>query len=172
MALKWCLYIKNISIWSHCCSQTLKSAQFHTCTLDWDISMIDIIQSKMYSIKQFLSYTNHNIIFQKHCQAVIYAIKHNIEYSTAVSKVRHSSYLNFQKTFHSSPSQVRFQVLWKLRVSCQKGPTRHAYAWQIGPFWQDTLEVLLEINHVIVTLHCHISRTSLTCIHFNSSMDK
>ena len=25
-------------------------------------------------------------------------------------------------------------------VSCQKGPTRHAYAWQIGPFYQDTLE--------------------------------
>ena len=26
-------------------------------------------------------------------------------------------------------------------VSCQKGPIRHAYAWQIGPFWQDTLEL-------------------------------
>ena len=26
-------------------------------------------------------------------------------------------------------------------VSCQEGPTRHAYAWQIGPFWQDTLDV-------------------------------
>ena len=26
-------------------------------------------------------------------------------------------------------------------VFCQKGPTRHAYAWQIGPFWQDTLEI-------------------------------
>ena len=26
------------------------------------------------------------------------------------------------------------------RVSCQKGPTCHAYAWQIGPFWQDTLD--------------------------------
>ena len=26
-------------------------------------------------------------------------------------------------------------------VSCQKGPTRHAYAWQIGPFWQGTLEI-------------------------------
>ena len=26
-------------------------------------------------------------------------------------------------------------------VSCQKGPTRHACAWQIGPFWQDTLVV-------------------------------
>ena len=27
------------------------------------------------------------------------------------------------------------------RVSCQKNPTRHAYAWQIGPFWQDTLDL-------------------------------
>ena len=26
-------------------------------------------------------------------------------------------------------------------VSCQKGPTRHAYAWRRGPFWQDILEV-------------------------------
>ena len=26
-------------------------------------------------------------------------------------------------------------------VSCQKGPTRHAYALQIGPFWQDTLDI-------------------------------
>ena len=26
-------------------------------------------------------------------------------------------------------------------VSCQKGPTRHAYARQIGPFWQDTLDM-------------------------------
>ena len=34
------------------------------------------------------------------------------------------------------------------RASCQKGPTRHAYAWQIGPFWQDTLDLLpLQIHH-------------------------
>ena len=26
-------------------------------------------------------------------------------------------------------------------VSCQKGPTRRAYAWQIGPFCQDTLDM-------------------------------
>ena len=31
-------------------------------------------------------------------------------------------------------------------VSCQKGPTCHAYAWQIGPFWQDTHE-LVEVLH-------------------------
>ena len=29
-----------------------------------------------------------------------------------------------------------------LRVSCQEGPSRHAYKWQIGPFWQDTLDIL------------------------------
>ena len=27
-------------------------------------------------------------------------------------------------------------------VSCEKGPTRHAYAWQIGPFSQNTLDIL------------------------------
>ena len=26
-------------------------------------------------------------------------------------------------------------------VPCQKGPTRHAYAWQIGPFGQDTIDM-------------------------------
>ena len=31
-------------------------------------------------------------------------------------------------------------------VSCQKGPTHHAYAWQIGPFWQDTLD----LQHVVL----------------------
>ena len=31
-------------------------------------------------------------------------------------------------------------------LSCQKGPTRHAYAWQIGPFWQDTLELLAKFS--------------------------
>ena len=30
-------------------------------------------------------------------------------------------------------------------VSCQKGPTRHAYAWQIGHFWQDTLDIFLHM---------------------------
>ena len=34
------------------------------------------------------------------------------------------------------------------RVSCQKGPTRHAYAWQIGAFWQDTLDILSIQIHI------------------------
>ena len=37
--------------------------------------------------------------------------------------------------------------MYMSRVSCQKGPTRHAYAWQIGPFWQDTLDVCLTSSH-------------------------
>ena len=32
-------------------------------------------------------------------------------------------------------------------VSCQKGPTRHAYAWQIGLFWQDTLDKHIDISN-------------------------
>ena len=39
------------------------------------------------------------------------------------------------------PSRQTIRCIHILRVSCQKGPTRHAYAWQIGPFWQDTLDI-------------------------------
>ena len=40
-------------------------------------------------------------------------------------------------------------ALLNSRVSCQKGPTRQAYAWQIGPFWQDTLEMSGDLlNHI------------------------
>ena len=46
----------------------------------------------------------------------------------------------------ASHSYFRFDddndINYKSRVSCQKGPTRHAYAWQIRPFWQDNLEIL------------------------------
>ena len=36
-------------------------------------------------------------------------------------------------------------------VSCQKGPTRHAYAWQIGPFWKDTLDIFCTL---VMAMHC------------------
>ena len=35
-------------------------------------------------------------------------------------------------------------------VSCQKGPTSHAYAWQIGPFWQDTLDIACIVMSVAI----------------------
>ena len=34
-------------------------------------------------------------------------------------------------------------------VSCEKGPTRHAYACQIGPFWQDTIDMITNDKNVI-----------------------
>ena len=44
-------------------------------------------------------------------------------------------YMHFQKKVDD--------LMWISRVSCQKGPICHAYAWQIGPFWQDTLDMFL-----------------------------
>ena len=45
-------------------------------------------------------------------------------------------------------------------VSCQKGPTRHAYAWQIGPFCQDTLDLY---NHSYLSLRHVNSQSSNQC---------
>ena len=43
----------------------------------------------------------------------------------------------------------------KSMVSCQKGPTRHAYTWQIGPFWQDTLYLSLPLYNAELLLIIH-----------------
>ena len=39
------------------------------------------------------------------------------------------------------------------RVSCKKGPTHHAYAWQIGPYWQDTLDLCSTLQVLISHFH-------------------
>ena len=41
-----------------------------------------------------------------------------------------------------------FYKIWYIanhisRVSYQKGPTRHAYVWQIGHIWQDNLDICM-----------------------------
>ena len=36
---------------------------------------------------------------------------------------------------------IQLFVLYISRVSCQKHPTRHAYACQIEPFWLDNLDI-------------------------------
>ena len=54
-------------------------------------------------------------------------------------------------------------------VSCQKGPTRHAYAWQIGPFWQDTLDISFHFCGIIVTtLLCDVSQRDAEYISYYS----
>ena len=52
--------------------------------------------------------------------------------------------MRIKKNLMKLHSQIDIVILFSNNsmVSCQKGPTRHAYAWQIGPFWQDTLELL------------------------------
>ena len=52
-------------------------------------------------------------------------------------------------------------------VSCQKGPTRHAYAWQIGPFWQDTLDVWVStkvIESVVNALQSHLLPVTISMV--------
>ena len=62
-------------------------------------------------------------------------------------------------------------IFWSLMVtdhismvSCQKGPTRHVYAWQIGPFWQDTLDMALSgcfnISLLLAWTSCWTNRLS------------
>ena len=46
----------------------------------------------------------------------------------------------------------------KTMVSCQKGPTRHAYTWQIGPLWQDNLENYNQMPLFVQTFYCHVSQ--------------
>ena len=53
-------------------------------------------------------------------------------------------------------------------VSCQKGPTRHAHAWQIGPFWQDTLDVYwysgqFKLPHSVMKSRSNLGETLPRC---------
>ena len=50
----------------------------------------------------------------------------------------------FGATYKRGWSECRIYEYMSM-VSCQKGPTRHAYAWQIGPFCQDTLDVRVPV---------------------------
>ena len=58
-----------------------------------------------------------------------------------------------------------------LIVSCQKGPTRHTYAWQIEPFWQDTLDLPLANESTPKKLEMHgcklstVATNALVLIH-------
>ena len=41
--------------------------------------------------------------------------------------------------------RLALEELHTSRVPCQKGPICHAWAWQVGPFWQDTLNMTFGI---------------------------
>ena len=52
-------------------------------------------------------------------------------------------------------------------VSCQKGPTRHAHAWQIRPFWQDTLDIWDTCSTAFrlkSPKSSHVTRSLLWCV--------
>ena len=51
---------------------------------------------------------------------------------------------DFEESSRFSQVQYEESKTPTSRVSCQKGPTRYAYAWQIGIFWQDTLGINID----------------------------
>ena len=66
--------------------------------------------------------------------------------------VADSNSLNYLLGYNSTSHWIMLHTynhMWCTSMaSCQKGPTRHAYAWQIGPFWQDTLDMCVsELGH-------------------------
>ena len=70
---------------------------------------------------------------------MIFIIRNSAIYDTTLSQDN-----GLQKIFTNKEMFCISHCVWyknKSMVSCQKGPTRDAYAWQIGPFWQDTLEM-------------------------------
>ena len=63
-------------------------------------------------------------------------------------------------------------VIYHSMVCCQKGPTRHAYTWQTGPFWQDTLVFNFPTSslgkHNLFSFYKYQQQLSLRCILFQS----
>ena len=72
--------------------------------------------------------------------------------------------LNNAQTFQIKVLEFNWWCIW--RVSCQKGPTCHADAWQIGPFWQDTRDLLngCSIKHTVRLWCLHYWWTGFTTV--------
>ena len=47
-------------------------------------------------------------------------------------------------------------------VSCQKGLTRHAYAWQTGSFWQDNLHIWIPDKNIDILPRFYGSKVEAT----------
>ena len=99
----------------------------------WNIIQTDI--SSLNSFQLISQFPESYVI-----QAIIYII---IGMESPIKKpnaVRPSENYKLQSTIWSNPMQVQHDNIFLIprdltsMVSCQKGPTRHAYAWQIGPF--------------------------------------
>ena len=103
----------------------------------WDILHIFIHHTGSYEIYYIYRHTPYRQLWYiLHIQT--YTLQTAMRYTTYTSKHLAGSYEIYYIYRHTP-----YRQLWDciLMVSCQKGPTRHAYACQIGPFWQDTLDI-------------------------------
>ena len=101
-----------------------------------------------------LIYTNATIFKHRHLHTSTHTnvrCPHIYIYiHVCTSKYMSISNLNFAKKIIRLYFKYREEA-WRPHhqismISCQMGPTHHAYAWQIGPFWQDTLAIWLRLE--------------------------
>ena len=53
-------------------------------------------------------------------------------------------------------------------VSCQNGPICHAWAWQVGPLWQGTLDQWITTGYIWETYHLWLRND--TVIHYEDTL--
>ena len=104
--------------------------------LSWEINLND--KSLMALLVEVLQ-----IICLKNCSTLSASFSAFPPFLSTIASVLYRTYRilvqgwGYHHTWHMISSDIIS------RVSCQKGPTRHAYAWQIGPFWQNTFDMVL-----------------------------
>ena len=93
------------------------------------INHVTFISTRYFS-NGFVRYTGNHITG---CQSTIStAYRFSSAFKVGPCGLSHSCEIDCLQSINKAMISI---------VSSQKGPTRHAYAWQIGPFWQDTLDI-------------------------------
>ena len=86
-----------------------------------------------------------------------------------LTKFYHALWCHQGLWINTNSDKCKLQLI--SRVSCEKGPTRHAYTWQIGPFCQDTLDILrtfggwpyIQLSQVCSPLFKEVCQTARQC---------
>ena len=137
--MSWCL-TRHHDISNHHIGGRVRQIIFSTCITNYSCSVNDIERGW----SPFGSFIFSRIIISLWCHVQKYS---SLAFCESSSWTNTKSYLvgAFFFVIMSRRSEPKFtsKHVPISMVSCQNGPTCHAYAWQIGPFWQDTLDFFI-----------------------------
>ena len=113
---------------------------------EWHTPHINTLYTSLICwCQHFYDYLRHHWLAFYWQYFQIYLFEINFPYLQAINFTLHGTSLllvSLMGWCQTSNMSLSGPVLTqKSMVSCQKGPTCHTNAWQIGPFWQDTLEI-------------------------------